>query len=91
MIALRENSFEQIEQTNHWQTYENAKQLTAVYFREDKTMIDEYLTKLNGQEKPVKLYVFGWGKNAGAEYASKKISVEDIPEPLIEVYKEIAK
>lgn len=91
MIALRENSFDQLEQTAHWQTYENSKQLTAIYFREDKTMIDEYIDKLNAQDKPVKLYVFGWGKNAGSEYASKKISVEDIPEPLIEVYKEIAK
>lgn len=91
MIALRENSFKQLEQTDHWQTYENATQLTAVYFREDKTHIQDYLDKLNSQDKPVKLYVFGWGKNAGTEYASKKISVEDIPEPLIEVYKEIAK
>lgn len=91
MIALRENSFDQVEQTDHWQTYENATQLTAIYYREDKTHIQEYLDKLNAQDKPVKLYVFGWGKNAGSEYASKKISVEDIPEPLIEVYKEIAK
>ena len=91
MIALKENSFEQVEQTSHWQTYENTTQVTAVYFREDKTKIDEYIDKLNAQNKPVKLYVFGWGKNVGAEYASEKISVEDIPEPLIEVYKEIAK
>lgn len=91
MIALRENSFEQVEQTKHWQTYENATQVTAIYYREDKTKIDEYVDKLNAQDKPVKLYVFGWGKNAGTEYASEKISVEDIPEPLIEVYKEIAK
>lgn len=91
MIALKENSFEQVEQTSHWQTYENATQVTAIYYREDKTKIDKYIDKLNAQDKPVKLYVFGWGKNAGTEYASKKISVEDIPEPLIEVYKEIAK
>ena len=91
MIALRENSFKQLEQTDHWQTYENATQLTAIYFREDKTKITEYLDRLNAQDKPVKLYVFCWGKNAGTEYASRKISVEDIPEPLIEVYKEIAK
>lgn len=91
MIALRENSFNQLEQTDYWQTYENSTQLTAIYFREDKTHMQEYLDKLNAQDKPVKLYVFGWGKNAGSEYASKKISVEDIPEPLIEVYKEIAK
>lgn len=91
MIALRENSFDQVEQTDHWQTYENTSRLTAIYYREDKTRIQEYLDKLNAQDKPVKLYVFGWGKNVGSEYASKKISVEDIPEPLIEVYKEIAK
>lgn len=91
MIALRENSFEQVEQTSHWQTYENTTQVTAIYYREDKTKIDEYIDKLNAQDKPVKLYVFGWGKNAGTEYSSDKISVEDIPEPLIEVYKEIAK
>ncbi len=91
MIALRENSFNQVEQTDHWQTYENTTQVTGIYYREDKARIQEYLDKLNAQDKPVKLYVFGWGKNAGTEYASKKVNVEDIPEPLIEVYKEIAK
>jgi len=91
MIALRENSFNQVEQTDHWQTYENGTQVTAIYFREDKTHIQSYLDKLNAQDKPVKLYIFGWGKNAGAEYSTRKISVEDIPEPLIEVYKELAK
>ena len=91
MIALRENTFEQIEQTDHWQLYESASQITAIYYREDKTKIVDLLAKLNTQAKPVKLYVFGWGKNAGIEYVSNKISVEDIPEPLIEVYKEIAR
>lgn len=91
MIALRENSFKQTEQTDHWQTYESSTQVTAIYYREDKTKINEYIEKLNAQNKPVKLYVFGWNKNTATEYASKKISVEDIPDPLIEVYKEIAR
>ncbi len=91
LIALRENTFDQVEQTDYWQTFENATQVTAIYFREDKTQIQSYLDKLNSQEKSVKFYVFGWGKNAGIEYASKQIIVEDIPEPLIDVYKELAR
>ncbi|HET6746748.1 MAG TPA: site-specific DNA-methyltransferase [Candidatus Saccharimonadales bacterium] len=91
MVALHENSFDQVEQTDYWQTYENNIQVTAIYYREDKTRIQEYIDKLNTQDKHVKLYIFGWGKNVGREYASKKISVEDIPEPLIELYREITK
>ncbi len=36
------------------------------------------------------LYVFGWGKNEYKnECSTKNIRVEDIPEPILEVYKEI--
>jgi hypothetical protein len=39
---------------------------------------------------PVALYIFSWGKNEyKGEYSSQNIRVEDIPEPIIEVYKEL--
>jgi len=43
--------------------------------------------------KQINLYIFSWGKN---EYANefgeyKNIKIKDIPEPLIDVYKEISR
>ena len=45
---------------------------------------------LEKRDVPVALYIFGWGKNEYRnEYGSDLIRVEDIPEPILEVYKEI--
>jgi len=58
--------------------------------KEDKTKLGELITKLEKKNLPTALYIFSWGKNEyKGEYSSANIRVEDIPEPIIEVYKEI--
>lgn len=91
MIALREDTFEEIEKNDWWQIFKNDKKYTAIYFKEDKQKLKELVKKLSNLQKEVKLYIFSWGKN---EYKNefteyKNINVEDIPEPIIEVYKEV--
>jgi hypothetical protein len=64
--------------------------LTAIYFKEDKTKLKEFIELLEKKNIPTNLYVFGWGKNEYKnDYSTKIIRVEDIPEPILEVYKEI--
>lgn len=91
MIALREDTFEEIEKNDWWQIFKNHKKYTAIYFKEDKQKLRELVKKLSNLQEEVKLYIFSWGKN---EYKNefteyKNINVEDIPEPIIEVYKEV--
>ncbi len=91
LLALKENTFEEIEHTDHWQIFMEHNACTAVYFSEDKTLLHDLIKKLGDYHVPVKMYVFSWSKN---EYASelldyKHITVSDIPEPILAVYRDI--
>ncbi|MBM3206717.1 MAG: site-specific DNA-methyltransferase [Candidatus Staskawiczbacteria bacterium] len=93
MIAIREDTLEEKEKNDWWQIFESKQKLIAIYFQEDKSKLQSLVEKLGNFDKEVVLYIFSWGKN---EYANEfteyeNITVKDIPEPLIEVYKEVAK
>ncbi len=91
MIALREGTFEEVEKDEWWQIFKDGTKYTAIYFKEDKKKLNELVKKLSKLKERVILYIFSWGKNEYknefAEY--KNIRVEDIPEPIIDVYKEV--
>lgn len=90
MIAIRENTLNESDKNDWWQIFENEEKKTAIYFKEDKAKLSELVKILEKENKPTVLYIFGWGKNEYKnEYSTKNIKVEDIPEPIIEVYKEI--
>ncbi|MCC6323488.1 site-specific DNA-methyltransferase [Candidatus Nomurabacteria bacterium] len=90
MIAIRENTLNESDKNDWWQIFENDNKKTAIYFKEDKLKLPELVKILEKEDKPTVLYIFGWGKNEYKnEYSTKNIKVEDIPEPIIEVYKEI--
>jgi adenine-specific DNA-methyltransferase len=90
MIAVREDTLSEVEKNDWWQIFESKGKMTAIYFKEDKSKLSELIEKLEKKNMPVALYIFSWGKNEyKGEYSSANIRVEDIPEPIIEVYKEI--
>lgn len=90
MIAVREDTLNEVEKNEWWQIFEGKGKITAIYFKEDKSKLGELIEKLEKKNIPVALYIFSWGKNEyKGEYSSQNIRVEDIPEPIIEVYKEI--
>jgi adenine-specific DNA-methyltransferase len=90
MIAVREDTLNEVEKNEWWQIFEGNQELTAIYFKEDKAKLENLIDKLEKKNLPVALYIFSWGKNEyKGEYSSQNIRVEDIPEPIIEVYKEL--
>lgn len=90
MIAVREDTLSEVEKNDWWQVFEGNGRMTAIYFKEDKAKLEELIKKLEQKNLPVALYIFSWGKNEyKGEYSSQNIRVEDIPEPIIEVYKEL--
>lgn len=90
MIAVREDTLNEIEKNEWWQIFEGNGKVTAVYFKEDKAKLKEIIAFLEKKNLPTVLYIFGWGKNEFRnEYSTKHIKIEDIPEPILEVYKEI--
>ncbi len=91
MIAIKENTFEEMEICEWYQIFENKDKTrkTAIYFREDMDKFDE-LTKKIKNEKTV-LYLFSYGRidKKLFKHLNKNIIIEDIPEPIIDIYKEI--
>jgi adenine-specific DNA-methyltransferase len=90
MIAVREDALNEVERNDWWQIFEGKGKLVAIYFKEDKAKLADLIFNLEKKNLPTALYIFSWGKNEyKGEYSSPNIRVEDIPEPIIEVYKEL--
>ena len=91
MIAIKENCFNQVELNNYYQIFENntKNKQAVIYFREDLSKFDELINKI-GNIKTT-LYIFSYGRidKKIYNYLNDNIAIEDIPEPIIEIYKEI--
>ena len=90
-MAIAENTFDRVEQNDHWQVFENQKQYTAVYFREEFSKFDEFVEIVRKLKKPAVVYIFSWEKEFEfSEFEDdKNIKVKTIPQPILEIYKQI--
>jgi hypothetical protein len=91
MLAITENTFDQIEKNNYWQIFEGQKQCTAIYFREEYSKIDEFVEKVRKLKKPVVVYIFSWEKESEFNDFDndKNIKIKTIPQPILEIFKQI--
>ena len=93
MLAIAENTLYELQenQTDYYQFFQNEKQYTAVYFREELETFEEFHEKVLALDKPVSVYVFSWGENEFADQFDDRddIEVKPIPQPILEVYKTI--
>jgi len=91
MLAIAENTLEEVEKNDYFQLFENNKQYTAVYFREEFDKFEKFEKKVRELKKPVVVYIFSWEKELdfnGFE-DDKNIKVKTIPQPILEIYKQI--
>jgi adenine-specific DNA-methyltransferase len=91
MLAIAENTFDQVEQNDYWQIFGNEKQYTAVYFREEYGKFDDFIERVRKLKKPAVVYIFSWEKEFEFnEFEDdKNIKVKTIPQPILEIYKQI--
>jgi adenine-specific DNA-methyltransferase len=91
MLAIAENTFDQVEQNNYWQIFENSKQYLAIYFREEFSKFDDFIEKVKKQKKPAVVYIFSWEKEFEFNDFDddKNITIKTIPQPILEIYKQI--
>lgn len=91
MLAIAENTFEQVEKTDCWQIFESEKRYTAIYFREEFSKFDDFVERVKKLKKPASVYVFSWEKEMDFEEFEdyKNIAVKTIPQPILEIYKQI--
>jgi len=91
MLAIAENTLEEIEKNNYYQLFRNEKQYTAVYFREEFDRFDNFIKMVKSFKSPVAVYIFSWEKETYIpEFEDfKNITVKTIPQPILEIYKRI--
>lgn len=91
MLAVAENTFDRVEENDCWQIFENEKQYTAVYFREEFGKFDEFVENIGKLKKPTVVYIFSWEKEFEFDEFedNKNIEVKTIPQPILEIYKQI--
>ena len=91
LLAVAENTFDQVERNDHWQIFENEKQNTAVYFREEFSKFDDFIEKVRKLKKPTVVYIFSWEKEFEFNDFDddKNIKVKTIPQPILEIYQQI--
>lgn len=91
IIAIKENTFEEVE-TNEWyQIFESKDKTrkTAIYFRENLDHFDSLIERIGKTKTVLYLYSYGRIKKETFQNIGKNIIIEDIPEPILEIYKEI--
>jgi hypothetical protein len=91
MLAVAENTLEQIEATDYYQFFASTERNTAVYFKEEFDKFDEFSKKVRALGKPATVYIFSWEEELEFnEFADdKNITVKTIPQPILEIYKQI--
>lgn len=91
MLAIAENTLDQIKKNSYWQLFEGKEQMTAVYFREEQDEFDEFIKMTLSLKKPVAVYIFSWEEKIEiADFSDRTdISLKTIPQPILEVYKQI--
>jgi adenine-specific DNA-methyltransferase len=91
LLAVAENTFDQVERNDYWQIFENEKQNTAVYFREEFSKFDDFIEKVRKLKKPTAVYIFSWEKEFEFNDFDddKNIKVKTIPQPILEIYQQI--
>ena len=91
MLAIAESTYEQVEKNDYWQIFKNQNQYTAIYFREEFNQFDKFVERIEKLEKFVVVYIFSWEKELEFNEFddNKNIKVKTIPQPILEIYKQI--
>jgi adenine-specific DNA-methyltransferase len=91
MLAIAENTLDRVDENDCFQVFEGEEQYTAVYFHEEFDQFSDFVEKVLALKKPVSVYVFSWEKEVFIEEFEddKKITIKTIPQPILEIYKQI--
>lgn len=92
LLAISENTLEEIELSNSFQFFENNERATAIYFKEDMDDMDAFLEKVENIEKPINLYLFSWLEHSEFEVLFdhlENVVIKTIPKPILDIYKKI--
>lgn len=90
MLCLRENTFKEVEQAEHWQIYKNNARYAAILFEPEE--INTFRERIEGLDKPVSVYVFSLTNDTYTEAfegLEEKVTLCAVPESILKVYRRI--
>jgi len=91
MLAIAENTLDQVKKNNYWQIFENKERITAIYFREEQDELDNFIKQVLLLKKSVTVYMFSWEEKIDIIDFEENgnINLKTIPQPILEIYKQI--
>lgn len=93
LLALAENTLEQTDYTEYFTIFKDevSERRTAIYFREELTKFEDFTSLVNNLPGDVAVYLFSWGNETdfSDEFSSPSVSVKAIPQPILEIYRQI--
>ncbi|MBO4541614.1 MAG: hypothetical protein J5725_00380, partial [Bacteroidales bacterium] len=96
-IAIAENTLEEIETTGTYQIFNDGDRYTAIYFTGDLSGMSDFVEKVESIRNSSRLisisayiYCLGNVHVFDNEFGSlKRIKLKGIPQPIIEIYKQL--
>jgi len=93
LLSIAENTLELVKQDDYYQLFEDQSQekYTAVYFREELEKFEEFVEMVKKLKRKTTVYVFSWGNDEFIDdfREIKDVTVKTIPQPILEIYKNI--
>lgn len=93
LLALTENTLDEVKRTDYFQLFENEGNTTAIYFREEPYKMDFLIKKLEAIKTPKVLYIFSRENPGDLENRFAHIDnliIKPIPQSIWDIYKSIA-
>jgi adenine specific DNA methylase Mod len=92
LLALAENTLEETNVTSHYQFFKGTDRITAVYFKEELDMMEEFVEAVEQTKTRTTVYMFSWSSKSEFESLFDHldyVEVKTIPLPILEIYKKI--
>lgn len=94
LLALSENTLNETTTGTYYQVFENDQRITAIYFQEDLTQLEQFIASVAQNGKHTAVYIFSWSN--GEEFIPmfdhlSHVAIKTIPQPILEIYRSINK
>ena len=92
LLALAENTLQEVKSTQSYQIFEDEDKVTVVYFKEEVNDLFVLLESLKEINKKISMYIFSWGSTSVYEDIFEdfeNLTLKTIPQPILDIYKKI--
>ena len=92
LLALAENTLQEVKSTQSYQIFEDEDKVTVVYFNEEVNDLFVLLESLKEINKKISMYIFSWGSTSVYEDIFEdfeNLTLKTIPQPILDIYKKI--